>query len=83
MWEWLKQADNLKAIGTIGSAVANGYSGYKQSQAANDILDIQKKAYNRGIAREDKSDNSFDEAINTTFASNKKKKKEISMDLGV
>lgn len=81
MWDWLKNADNLKAVGTLGSAIATGYSAYESSKAAKDVLSTQKAAYNRGIAREDASDSAFDEAINTNFVK-KEEKKEPAMEIG-
>ena len=81
MWDWLNNTDNLKTVGTIGSALATGYSAYTQSETAKDALALQKSAYNRGIAKEDEAQDNFSSAINSSFGK-KEKKDETTMDLG-
>lgn len=81
IWSWLKKADNLKAVGAIGGAVATGYGAYKQSQFAKSQLDFQKKVYNRGIQKEDDAQMSFSNAVNNSLVDPNKKKKPL-VDLG-
>jgi len=83
MWDWLKQADNLKTVGTIGSALASGYGAYQTSKAAKNTLALQKSAYNRGIAKENQAQDNFSSAINSTFGKKEDEKNQASMDLGV
>ena len=90
MWEWLKQADNLKAVGTIGGAVATGYGAYEQSKAMKeqnsinkDLLALQKADYNRGIAKEDKAQDALDSAIGLTWGKKKEEEDKLpSMNIG-
>ena len=81
MWEWLKQADNLKSVGTVAGAVGNIYSAYDTSKTnkalmnqQNELLALQKANYNRGIAKEDLAQSNLDSAIASSFGTKKKKK---------
>jgi len=82
MWEWLKQADNLKAVGTVAGALGNIYSAYDTSKTnkalmkqQNELVNLQKAQYNRGIKKEDLAQNNLDSAIASSFGTKKKKKK--------
>ncbi len=88
MWEWLKQADNLKGVGAVGGALATGYGVYEtsknakeQNKIAKETLELQKAEYNRGIAKEDKAQDNLDTAISSVWGT--KKDDEELLSLGV
>ena len=77
-WDWLKDADNLKTVGTVVGGIAQGVGAYgnyqtakEQSAISKELLAMQKADYNRGIEREDLAQDNFSNAINSSFTEKK------------
>lgn len=45
MWEWLKNSDNLSALGSTLGGLGSIAGGFMQYKAGKDALDFQKNMY--------------------------------------
>ncbi len=74
---WLGKADNLKNLGTLASAGGSIYSGIKQNNMANKMYDMEKTAFDIGVAK----DKETKETMDSVWSNQKKKKPKTAFDL--
>jgi hypothetical protein len=75
MWDWLPKADTLKAIGSIGGALGQGYSAISQNKWSKKMFNLSKSNYDNQVRKETQAQSNMDSAVASVYGKPKKKKK--------
>jgi hypothetical protein len=67
MWNWVRDAKNLSAVGTILGGVGSAYGAYRQGKEAKGLLDLQKKNYYYNKKRQEQAQLDLDSAVDDVY----------------